>query len=279
MVSVVEKRDNRVEKSLKHGEPVFEIVGSDDDSDLDDRSEFDHYKYRLLCTNDPPLRNIHDTGGYEEKEPRLEIDIGKSNGNTVTGLSFLIRRERGITARLFTKSLTLPVLIGGPYPTSISLSSAVSSSPHIFCIAGGVGIVAILPVLRARASADIGRTALYFGTRSKGLMRTCGLEELISRREALGIDVFVRMGRRWDLEKVVWQEIFRVISSLSQDFFGYAKLSTNSVFSIRPPGFSRPSSRIMILINRDIGYHFKSEVKRSGVCPERRASGSNISNC
>jgi len=40
MASVVEKRDSRVEKSLKHGEPVFEIVGSDDDSDLEDGAEF-----------------------------------------------------------------------------------------------------------------------------------------------------------------------------------------------------------------------------------------------
>ena len=143
----------------------------------------------------------------EETEPRLESNMSKGNCNVVTGLSFLIRRERGITARLFSKSLTLPLLIEGPYLTSISLSSAVKSSPHIFCIAGGVGIAAILPVLRARASADIGRTALYFGTRNEGLVRTCGLEELISRREALGIDVFVRMGRRWDLEKVVWQEV------------------------------------------------------------------------
>jgi len=31
---------SRVEKSLKHGEPVFEIVGSDDDSDLEDGAEF-----------------------------------------------------------------------------------------------------------------------------------------------------------------------------------------------------------------------------------------------
>jgi hypothetical protein len=34
-----------------------------------------------------------------------------------------------------------------------------------------------------------------------------GLEELIPRREALRIDVFVMVGRRWDLEKVVWREV------------------------------------------------------------------------
>jgi len=251
MASAVDRHVEKIEKDIGHGEPTFDLVGSEDEDDDEDDDNDDNGN-----DNDDEGRDLHLPDRKRARSPSAELEIegpyqrqeGESfqtwvnqpspltpatphsdtamvpefdrdeeaglfkshsnniHNNIVTGFSFLIRRERGITARIFRHALTLPVLIEGPYPTTISLSNAALTSPHVVCIAGGVGIAAIVPVLRIRASAGMGRTALYFGTRSEGLVRTCGLAELMDRKDAVGIDVQIMVKGRWNLRQVVLRE-------------------------------------------------------------------------
>jgi NAD(P)H-flavin reductase len=237
MASVAEKRPEKISKTLEYDNAVFDLVGSDDESeDGDEKSHLNidqkdtvfhsddsdteasftnekEYDSQLWPESQPAIsqKSPHSTALTHLKSPQDDHTNFFSTStttqkNTITGLSFLIRREQGTTARLFTNTLSHRVLIEGAYPTTISHSTAVSTSAHVVCIAGGVGISAILPVLRARASAGVGRTAVYFGTRSEGLVRSCGLEELGTNGEAMGIDVGVKVGKRWDLREIVWEE-------------------------------------------------------------------------
>ncbi|KUJ24605.1 uncharacterized protein LY89DRAFT_713415 [Mollisia scopiformis] len=142
-----------------------------------------------------------DPSTQEDEEEGL-LDTKRSK--MVSSLSFLIRREKGTTALLFTDSLKVLVPVEGPYSSQLSLASLPATAPHLVCIAGGVGIAPILPVLRARANASTGSTRLYLGARSKGLLLTCGPEYL--QRESTSLDIQVRIGKRWDMEELVWRE-------------------------------------------------------------------------
>ena len=223
MASVVEMSSTTVENAIEEDGPVFGILGSDSDSDSDsdlvDSAEESYTGYKVhqrqkslhQCLEQPeiPMTPITpnsatfmvDPSANEGNERKM---IGIKHSKMVTGLSFLIRREKGTTAQLFTKSLKIPVLVEGPYSSHLSLGTLAATVPQLVCIAGGVGIALILPILRARAITSVGSTRLYFGTRSRGLLSTCGIEEL--QRESASLDIRVRVQERWDLDEVVLVE-------------------------------------------------------------------------
>lgn len=144
---------------------------------------------------------------------RLELneteDEFKHSKEMVTGLSFLIRREKGLTAKLFTTTSRMRVLLEGPYPSHMPFSDLVATVPHLVFVAGGVGIAPILPIVRSRTnSSALGvRTALYFGTKSPALVNIHDLAAL--RHHSSGVDIRVRVQERWDLEAVVIDEANR----------------------------------------------------------------------
>ena len=76
------------------------------------------------------------------------------------GLTFLVRTKTGVTGQL-RKHATLPVLVEAAYGPHEDLSE----HSLLICIAGGVGISACVPYLRAHA----GATKLFLGARSQGI--------------------------------------------------------------------------------------------------------------
>ncbi|KAL9024063.1 MAG: hypothetical protein Q9196_006789, partial [Gyalolechia fulgens] len=77
------------------------------------------------------------------------------------GLTFLLRTKAGVTGQL-RKHKTLPVLIESAYGPRDDLSEY----SLLICIAGGVGITACLPYLRAHPNAR----KLFWGARSRGII-------------------------------------------------------------------------------------------------------------
>ena len=120
------------------------------------------------------------------------------------GLTFFIRTRTGTTALLRTRT-TLPVLIESSYGHNFFSrhgSGCLASYPNLICIAGGVGITAIVPLL----AAHLGYKRLYWGVRSNRLVQAL--------QEALGDDVFagveskIFQGTRMDLKSILDEEIY-----------------------------------------------------------------------
>jgi hypothetical protein len=109
----------------------------------------------------------------------------------VTGVTFFVRRQAGMTSLLSSRK-RLPVLIESSYG---SLSD-VAYYPNLIAIAGGVGIVTVLPLLRGH----LGRSKLFWSMRNASL-----LEPL--RDDIAMYDKEVRIGRRLDIAEILEREI------------------------------------------------------------------------
>ncbi|KAL8708937.1 MAG: hypothetical protein Q9220_006269 [cf. Caloplaca sp. 1 TL-2023] len=107
------------------------------------------------------------------------------------GLTFLLRTKLGITGRLSRHS-TLPVLIESGYGQHEDLSQHSS----LICIAGGVGITACIPYLRAHP----GAAKLYWGVRSPGIIETM-------TPSLGGVEREVFVGRRMNIGAVLDKEL------------------------------------------------------------------------
>lgn len=143
----------------------------------------------------------HNTEDLDKNYTPSHSNLSLSPENLTTGLTFYIRRMKGVTARLDLKgTTTLSVLIETHY-TSLPIEQ-LSTYKHLICIAGSAGISPILAILRARASANVGRTVLYWGCRSPCLVKEIDAE----RYSTLGIEVQIRVGERWDVADLVRQE-------------------------------------------------------------------------
>ncbi|KAI2633157.1 ferric reductase like transmembrane component-domain-containing protein [Hypomontagnella submonticulosa] len=104
-----------------------------------------------------------------------------------TGMVFYVRLLSGGTKALRYKT-ELPVLIEGPYGTHGDLSDY----PTLVCIAGGVGVTAVLPYMRAHS----GNTFLYWGSRSQALVDS--LKPLTH-----GLNIETTVGQRLALQDIL----------------------------------------------------------------------------
>ena len=216
--SVYESTELALEGKDDPNHPVFELVGSDSDSDdeldgaeghrLDDlkRNE-NHSKSSVSETPQTPHSGVcllpHDSAGGRDPlgSSHEDNDIFAAYENSTSGPSFYIRRVKGLTARLgMDGNSQLPVMLETSY-NSLSIS-VFSTYRHLVCIIGGTGITTVMPILRARASADVGRTVLYWGCRSPALVREVGVERL----SRAGVEVQVRTRERWNVEELVKRE-------------------------------------------------------------------------
>jgi hypothetical protein len=107
------------------------------------------------------------------------------------GLTFFMRRCSGLTSRL-QSCACLPVFVESPYGSHPILHDY----PTLVCIAGGVGITAVLTHIRSHP----GRTVLYWGLRSEKLAEA--MEE-----ELVYVEKEVKIGARFDIRAVVQREI------------------------------------------------------------------------
>ncbi|KAF7195955.1 Ferric/cupric reductase transmembrane component B [Pseudocercospora fuligena] len=108
-------------------------------------------------------------------------------------MTFFIRTCHGVTS-LLSQHSKLPVLVETGYP----ISHDVPAASTLICIAGGVGITAVIPVLEAHR----GRRKLYWSCRSQRLVDA--IEPFVEDAE---MDVVV--GGRCDVESVLQTEIAR----------------------------------------------------------------------
>ncbi|KXT04357.1 hypothetical protein AC579_8939 [Pseudocercospora musae] len=116
-----------------------------------------------------------------------------------TGLTFFIRAQRGLTSKLsFCKEV--PVLIESPYGSTIIPDEGLYPCANLVCIAGGVGITAILPYL----SSHVGASKLYWGVRTDALVAPVQniLQALTARTETT-----IVQDRRLELRTILEQEI------------------------------------------------------------------------
>lgn len=107
------------------------------------------------------------------------------------GLTFLLRTKGGVTGQL-RKHATLPVLVESAYGPHENLSE----HPLLICIAGGVGITACVPYLRAHP----GATKLFWGARSQGIVDAMA-------PSLSGVEQETFVGKRMDISKVLHEEL------------------------------------------------------------------------
>ena len=110
---------------------------------------------------------------------------------TRIGLTFLLRTKAGLTSHLRAHN-TLPVLVESAYGPHEDLSAY----SLLLCIAGGVGITACLPYLRAHPGAK----KLYWGARSQGIVDAMA-------PSLAGVEMETFVGRRMSVVDVLRREL------------------------------------------------------------------------
>jgi hypothetical protein len=140
-----------------------------------------------------------------EKTPNLTITATHSpsptppNRTTATlGLTFIVRTHAGLTSLLRSRT-SLPVLVESSYAGSLlhPTHTRLNAHPNLLCIAGGVGVTAILPLLASHR----GSRKLAWGVRHESLLG--GLRDLVDGDAMAGVEVLTRVGERFDLGSLV----------------------------------------------------------------------------
>ena len=149
-----------------------------------------------------------------EKAPKLDITpISKPVAFTSTpklGLSFIIRTHSGTTALLRQRS-SLPVLVEAPYTGSVlhPTHDTLNHHPRLLCIAGGVGVTALLPLIASHR----GSRKLAWGMRHASLLE--GMRDLTENNAMAGVAIETTVGRRMDVNALVEEEASRTDGSLA----------------------------------------------------------------
>lgn len=119
-------------------------------------------------------------------------------------ISILVRVQSGMTARLAAKVAAgggrarLPVLVEGPYHAASA--SELSHCTSILCIAGGVGVSAVLPVLREHSC----RRRLCWGVRNRSVVDECS-KDILGLPVAVQVDTSI--GQRLDIQSILKEEL------------------------------------------------------------------------
>jgi hypothetical protein len=177
------------------------------------------------------VENAENTAESVEKNEGKEMTISKevsvgtglssrsidaiASTNTVTGptrprLSVVMRVQSGMTSRLAARtqsspsSFKLPVLIESSYGHQPRVMAALGRCSTLLCIAGGVGIGTVLPLVHRYCGV---RIRLCWGVRNDSLLRA--LEPELS-----GISPFVQIehaiGKRLDMRAILEQELLQI---------------------------------------------------------------------
>lgn len=117
--------------------------------------------------------------------------VRQNHSPTKVGLTFLVRTKAGVTAQLGTHS-TLPVLVESAYGPHEDLSDY----SLLICIAGGVGITACIPILRAHP----GTTKLFWGARSQKVIDAM-------TPSLGGVEMESYVGKRMNITEVLHREL------------------------------------------------------------------------
>jgi hypothetical protein len=126
---------------------------------------------------------------------------------TRPGVSFVVRTRSGVTKTMAKKlaqangPMRLPVFVEGSYHSGPL--DKLSHCTTLVCIAGGVGVTAVLPVLQASSP----RTArLFWGMRDESLAH--GMSDLTSRLPP-SVHITTSVGERLDIDEILREELLR----------------------------------------------------------------------
>lgn len=129
-------------------------------------------------------------------------DASHTRSSSKLGLTFFIRTHTGLTQHLRARK-TLPVLVESSYGHSLlhDQHGDLDKYPTVVCIAGGVGITAVLPILAKHA----GNRKLYWGLRNRGLLDAA--QDMFDSHALAGVERHVSVGERLDLQRCLEREI------------------------------------------------------------------------
>ena len=150
-----------------------------------------------------------------EKTPNLTVapisttPTPNTSKTTTLNLTFIIRTHAGTTSLLRFRP-SLPVLVESSYSGSLlhPTHALLNRHPNLLCIAGGVGVTALLPLLASHR----GTRKLAWGVRRESLIG--GLRDLVEGDAMAGVEVLTKVGGRLDLEALV-EEASAVEGSLA----------------------------------------------------------------
>ncbi|KAF6798242.1 Ferric reductase transmembrane component 3-like protein 2 [Colletotrichum sojae] len=122
--------------------------------------------------------------------------------------TFIARSLTGITAKLAARlassggTLRIPVLVEGSYHSNAT--SELSQCTSLLCVAGGVGVTAVLPLLRSLEAPR--RSRLVWGVRNNSLVEGLApeLAQLLSHAE-----ISISVGERINIYQVLHEELAR----------------------------------------------------------------------
>ncbi len=134
-----------------------------------------------------------------DTDPEQNAIAGFASSKPTIGLTFFVRNQTGLTSLLRTRQ-SLPVLVESPYGHFADLSSFST----FICVAGGVGVTAVLPALRRH----VGYMRLYWGVRSEGIAKAM-------EPHLVGIKKVVSIGKRLPLLEIIEKEFHADNSDLA----------------------------------------------------------------
>lgn len=149
----------------------------------------------ILPSRDPP-----GTLNFDSDVEKLGSSTGSSDsesperqhkGSTKVGLCFLLRSQTGMTRQL-RQHATLSVLVESAYGPHEDLSQY----SLLLCVAGGVGITACVPYLRAHP----GTRKLFWGARSQGVIDAMA-------PSLVGVEQETYVGKRMSIPEVLHREL------------------------------------------------------------------------
>ncbi|KAI4268974.1 MAG: hypothetical protein L6R35_006714 [Caloplaca aegaea] len=137
-----------------------------------------------------------DSNSNSASKPHFSSSSSSSSPPSRIGLTFLLRTKAGVTKALRAHA-SLPVLVESGYgPPHTDLSSY----PLLICIAGGVGITACVPYLRAHP----GEAKLFWGARSQGVVDAIMAGSLL---QGGGVQTETFVGKRMSIRQVLGKEL------------------------------------------------------------------------
>ncbi|WAO87726.1 Ferric oxidoreductase domain-containing protein [Fusarium falciforme] len=186
--------------------------------------------------NDPHSTSHSDSEGPSLSSPTSVTDAAAKESGIVQrtrtiatrngqhGITFFVRPHSGLTKLLAKKcgvEAGIPVLIEGTYghegKTYLQGNDGhfapTPEYPNILCIAGGVGVTAVLPALNSSLSlyAPMGTTKLYWGIRGRGLVDSIqsmmmGVGEVTDTKWG-HIEPHITVGSRMNVRQILEEEL------------------------------------------------------------------------
>ncbi|KAJ6787544.1 hypothetical protein PWT90_02799 [Aphanocladium album] len=166
------------------------------DPSSDSSTETDSAKDKVF----EEIKPVADIETTPVPRPRKTVLIPVSNRR----ISILVRVQSGMTARLAAKvaaggnRVRLPVLVEGPYH-AVS-ATELSHCTSIVCIAGGVGVSAVLPILREHSC----RRRLCWGVRNRSVVDEAS-KDILGLPAAVQVDTSI--GSRLDVKSILKEEL------------------------------------------------------------------------